>query len=242
MLMLSGSVTGLHAQILVDSARGIVGAEARLPIRYAGTPVDSIGTIAVEGEFLLSNATVFFPERFDGAGRDSLIAWKLTRLTDSTYSFSFTARFDSAGGPAGDTLCYLAGEALAGFDSVCVVRFSKLRVDGDSAADARGTLLTVSVGTPLPYVRFATLERNYPNPIRSGSRTTWAYRIDKPSTVKFHFYNIVGAETFVQDLGEQSGGVHLFSFTPTIETATGMYIVRMETSTGDAYQFMHVIR
>jgi hypothetical protein len=108
--------------------------------------------------------------------------------------------------------------------------------------DQRGRIVTTSVGTPIPYVRFATLERNYPNPIRSGSRTTWAYRIDKPSRVIFHFYNIAAAETFVQDLGLQPGGIHLFSFTPTIETASGMYIVRMETNTGDAYQFMHVIR
>jgi hypothetical protein len=240
--IICGGALPAAAQLAVDDARGLVGQEVRVPLRYTGSR-DSLDSISVSGRLHLGNATVFFPERFLDEAGAMLANWKLVRLNDSTYDISFTAPIiPPASGPPHDTVAYLAGEALAGFDSICTVTLSGIRINGDSAADASGRIITLSVGTPLPYVRFATLERNYPNPIRSGEKTTWAYRIDKPSKVVFRFYNLIGEERITADLGDQPAGIHTFSLTPTIETATGMYIVRMETSTGDAFQFMHVIR
>jgi hypothetical protein len=237
-----GGALPATAQLVVGDARGLVGQEVRVPLRYIG-PRDSLDSISVSGSLHLSNATVFFPERFTDTTGTTLANWRLQRLSDSTYNFSFTvAIVPPTNGSPGDTIAYLAGEALAGFDSVCIVTLSDLSINGDSAIDASGRIVTTSIGTPLPYVRFATLERNYPNPIRSGEKTTWAYRIDKPSQVIFRFYNLIGEERITADLGDQPAGIHTFSLTPTIETATGMYIVRMETSTGDAFQFMHVVR
>jgi hypothetical protein len=237
-----GGTLPATAQFAVDDARGLVGKEVRVPLRYSD-PRDSLDSISVSGRLHLGNATVFFPERFTDTTGTTLANWELKRLSDSTYDIRFTvAVTPPASGSSGDTIAFLAGEALAGFDSICVVTLSDLSINGDTAADASGRIVTVSIGTPLPYVRFATLERNYPNPIRSGEKTTWAYRIDKPSKIVFRFYNLIGEQRITADLGDQPAGIHTFSLTPTIETATGMYIVRMETSTGDAFQFMHVVR
>ncbi len=234
----SGSV---RAQISVSDVHGIVGEEVRLPVRYLGT-IDSLEPVTIAGSFLLGNPTVFFPERFTAAGSDSVVASELRRLTDSTYTFSVTILPRSAGRPGLDTIFHLAGEALAGFDSVTTVSFRDLRVDDVSAPPALGTITTTSIGTPLPYVRYATLEKNYPNPVIRGSSTTWTYRIDKQSLVRFIIYNPAGEEVIVMEEGVKPAGVHLITLVPGYDVAMGVYWARLNTNTGDAFQPMHVIR
>jgi len=233
---------GVRAQIVMNDTHGLVGEEVRIALRYPSLPGDSSATVKMEGDLTLSNPTVFFPERFDPPVGAVVLDQRLTRLTDSTYTFSLAVRFDSGERPGVDTLCYLAGEALAGYDSVCVVRLSNGTLDGGIFLPASGVVTTTSIGTPRPYVRYATLERNYPNPVFRGAKTTWTYRIDKQSLVGFTIYNIQGEEVIVMNLGVQSPGVHQISLTPGYDVATGIYWARLHTNSGDAYQPMHVLR
>lgn len=230
------------AQILAGNTHGFVGKEVQLPLRLANG-VDTGATITIEGAFQLSNPTVFFPERFAVAAGDTATAQRLTKLTDSTFTFAITIRTGSATPRAeGDTIVRLAGEALAGNDSVCVVSFSSLRLNGGEVGAAIGIITTTSIGTPRPYVRFATLEQNYPNPVLRFTPTTWAYRIDKDSPVKLILYTDLGEEYTILDQGFVPAGIHLITFTPGYDVSVGVYWARLVTNSGEAHKPMHVLR
>jgi len=231
------------AQIAVDTVRGVVGKTVGVPIRLApGGGNGWENPVTLSGRIRLSNPTAFYPQRFIAPAGDSVVNFTLRAEKDSIYIFSLTVRRDSIGRTAGDTLVYLAGEALAGSDSVCILRFEILSLDGSPVAGATGAVITQSIGTPLPYVRFATLEQNYPNPVSRGRRTTFAYRIDKRSDVRFHIYNLMGQELFVAQVGDTDIGPHLFVFVPEPTMPAGAYLIRLVTNSGSADKVMHVLQ
>lgn len=243
-LALSVVVPTMHAaaQIVADTARGLVGKEVRLSLRTASA-LDEVDSLTLRGSFLLGNATVFYPERFIGTGNTIVDRSELTRLSDSTYEFLIALRpANGAGLAAGDTLCMLAGEALAGYDSVCVITFTGVRANDGPASEARGVVITRSIGTPLPYIRYATLEPGYPNPAKRYQTVSWAFRIDKASPVRFSIYNLAGEMISDRDLGELAPGIYLEHFTIGFDVATGVYVIGLNTNSGDAWTWMHVVK
>lgn len=243
MLLLLLLPVAAGAQLSADTTYGVVGKTVSVPLHLA-RPVGngSPNPVTLYGRLRLGNPTVFYPQRFIAPSGDSILAFTLRAEKDSIYTFSITMRRDSTDRTAGDTLMYLAGEALAGSDSVCVLRFEALTLNDTSIADTRGVIITLSIGTPLPYVRFATLEQNYPNPVSRGKPTIFAYRIDKRTDVRFHIYNLVGQELFVAHVGDTDIGPHLFIFTPEPTMPTGPYFVRLVTNSGTADKVMHILQ
>jgi hypothetical protein len=221
-------VTGkLSAQLVLDTARGMVGERVQVPFALSA-PVESL---VLRGELKLSNPTVFYPETFLAVKPGMSLLSRITRLTDSTYTFELTLHSAPAG-----VICYLGGEALAGSDSICSVQLSALEANGERWPDTTGIIIVTSIGTPLPYSRFARLEPNYPNPAHRGLATTWAYRIDKQSVVRLVLYDTVGRTLEDFDLGERSKGIHVFAFTPPVSMATGLYWARLITNSGEFAQ------
>jgi hypothetical protein len=229
------------AQVVADTGRGLVGEEVRLALRTTSA-IDAADSLTLRGAFHLSNATIFYPERFVGTSQTEVLRSTLVRMTDSTYSFDVVLRAPGAALAPGDTLCMLAGEALTGYDSVCVVSFSGLRANDGPASEARGVIVSRSVGTPLPYVRYATLEPGYPNPARRYQTVTWGFRIDKLSPVRFSIYNTAGMRIAEHDLGERAPGIYVETFTIGFDVATGVYLVGLNTNSGDAWTWMHVVK
>jgi hypothetical protein len=209
-----------EAQISADTVRALIGEKASLAI-----VISAENPVKVSGEFLLSNSTVFYPEEFLKA--DSVV---LKKVNDSVYTFSFTAR---------DTV-FLKGEMLAGADSVCEISFKNITIDNSPAENFGGKIITQYPGDVVQYIRFATLETGFPNPAYRGQKITWAYRLDKPSNVKFGFYTILGKEILLMDLGEQNG-IKTFELTPDVNFAAGVYWVRLITNSGESLQQMMVV-
>jgi hypothetical protein len=236
------AATRAAAQITVDTVEAVVGQEARIVVRYSGPLYELAPPVEVKGRVKLGNSTVFYPQRLLFAPGDTITAPALKRLSDSIYTFSFTIAPARPARPGKDTLFTIAGEALAGSDSLCTVEISSASVGGFAAATASGIIHSTSIGTPFPYVRFARLEQNYPNPVPAGSGTTWAYRIDKASQVYFRIYDAAGRQVVDADLGEQPLGIHTFTLADASFLANGVYFVVMSTNSGDARQFMHVLR
>jgi len=228
------------AQLIVESARGNVGQEVRVVVRLNG--LQGGGQAICAGKIALGNSTVFYPERFVAPAGDSMIGFSLRPVTDSLYDFSLTLLNASNPRASGDTLAILTGEALAGSDSLCTLDLREVIVNGSPVGSASSRIVTTSIGPPLPYVRFATLEQNYPNPIRRGQSTTWGYRIDKPSDVRFVIYTSLGQELDVIHLGLQGVGPHIFTYLPGITTPSGVYWARLVTSTGSAEKPFHIVR
>lgn len=230
-----------HAQVIADTARGLVGDEVRLALR-TGVAIDSADSIILRGTFLLSNPTVFYPERFIAGARTSVRTYEIVRTNDSVYSFSVVLALIDRRIAIGDTLCVLAGEALAGFDTVCTVEFSGLRANDGPLKDAVGVIVTHSVGTPSSYVRHATLEQGYPNPAQRYQTVTWAFRIDKESAVSFAIYDLNGQRIANNDLGRLAPGIYTETFNIGYDVPTAPYLVELTTNTGIARGWMHVVK
>ena len=234
------------AQITVDTARGLVGEEVRLAVRTVAdidaTAIDSTGALMMRGSIHLSNPTVFYPERFTSSVGASIRRYELRKLTDSTYVFEVVISFPARRVASGDTLFMLAGEALAGYDSVAVVRFDGVRATDGLSYDATGIVITRSIGTPMPYVRYATLEQGYPNPASRFQTVTWAFRLDKQSQVSFGIYNLHGELISDRDLGRLGPGIHIETFTIGFDVAGGTYVVHLRTETGNAWTWMTVVK
>lgn len=228
----------LNASFTSDTARAYIGGDlARLPITVSTDDSASYRSFEISGYFKLSNPTVFYPENFaivDTLGQVDNIDLhnvNLLRLNDSIYEFKIFLSFH---GQAQDysTYLYLDGTALAGSDSICLVYFDSLVVNNKPNDAAIGTVITESIGTPLPYVRFAVLEPNYPNPVNIGQTTSWAYKIDKNSDVKFYIYDNAGQRKQIGYYPNQSKGVHVFKYTPEFYMCAGGYLIVMETNSG----------
>lgn len=229
-----------RAQLTIEPARGIVGKEARVVVLLSG--LDGAGASTFTGLLKLGNSTVFFPERFIAPTGDSVAGFSLRAVNDSLYDFSFTLMNIANPRPARDTLVILTGEALAGSDSICAITLIDVMNNGVPVGTATSLIITSSIGPPLPYIRFATLEQNYPNPIRRGQSTTWGFRIDKPSEVRFIIYTDLGQELEVVQLGLTGIGPHTFTYTPGLTQPSGIYWARMITNTGIAEKPFHIMR
>lgn len=230
------------AQRPLDTVRATIGKSAFAPFRWSGRFADLPSPVTVSGGFHLSNSTVFYPERFTLPDGDTLVESKLTRLTDSTYTFTLTIRPARTSRPGRDTLFLLGGETLAGSDSLSRISFNGVSLAGEPTAGADVIFISASIGSRPPYVRFATLEQNYPNPVPVGSGTTWAFRIDKASRVIFRIYDMSLREMVYADLGEQPIGIHTWTLADASILSNGAYVVRMTTNSGEAHRFMHVVR
>lgn len=228
------------AQFSADTARGLVGKEVVLSFLHRGGALEAGQIVTLRGDLELSNSTVFFPQVFRGSG-GAIADTVFERFNDSTYSFRLTMQIEKNVLP-GDTLFALAGEALTGSDSVTEVRFSNLFMNEVPFASFTAVILTQSIGPPFPYVRFAVLDPGRPNPTRPGLTVTWGFRIDRQSDVTFKIYDLVGKEVAVQELGTLDNGVYVNTFTPDFFFPSGMFIVRLISNSGDAFQVMHVVR
>ncbi len=211
------------AEVELADASGLVGEQMYVPVVLHGEG----GEAVVRAVLKLGNPTVFYPERFVAVQANVLQSARLARLTDSTWTVELRVQYET-----GDTVCVLRGEALAGSGAQCELVLQQVEVNDLPWPDASGMVSVTSVGTPLPYVRFARLEQNYPNPAIRGEITTWVYRIDKVSEVHLILYNYAGRTVDILRFGVQQPGVHRVPYHVSGQMATGLYWAQLITTSG----------
>lgn len=209
-----------------------VGKQYELPI----IKPTSIGVNTITANVKISNPTVFFPDGLSVRSRSTFTNQALTRLTDSTYTIQATFEVNDNS----DTAMFLWGTALAGNDSTTVLTFENFTVNGNIEPNYSINLLSTSVGTRRPYVRFSVFDPGFPNPISSQETITFAYQIDLPSDVRFYAVTLNGTQTLIGDFKNVPFGVHRFQFTPGPLWGSGNYWVMFETVTGTRYQPLHI--
>lgn len=209
-----------------------VGKQYELPIQL---PVTA-GTYSYTATVKLSNPTVFFPDGLSQTATSTISNHSLTRITDSTYTLIATVTANEAS----DTAFFLWGTALAGNDSTTTIQLRDFQVNTIPVSDYIFQLLTTSVGTRRPYVRFSVFDPGFPNPITSQETISFAYQIDIPSDVRFYAVTLNGTQTLIGDFKNVPFGVHTFQFTPGPLWASGNYWVMFETITGTRYQPLHI--
>lgn len=225
----------LIAQLKLMPASGTVGKEMQIIMSFeADSTLSSVSEM--QGVIHLTNPTLFYPERFVAAS--AIGSSELIRVNDSTYNF----KIKFLQNVTNDTLLGIAGEALAGNDSVGFLIIDSLVINNkknNSLLQAKIT--TQNIGSPLFYTRYSTLEQNYPNPVNRGKTTTWAYKIDKKMRVIFHIYNLIGEEFLADDLGILDHGVYKYTLNVDRQLPMGAYFIRLEAENNSATQVMHVV-
>ena len=240
-VILAGFST-VRAQVAVDTADAIVGKTVSLPFLFDRADTLLPGTaLTFSAELLLTRPTVFYPQTLTAGPALSVTASEIEQRTDSTYRISLSLHVDGEV-DAGDTLFLLNGEALAGSDSATDLVMTQVSVDGAAHADLIGRIRSASVGSRLPYVRFAILNPGRPNPTETGRLVTWGFRIDKRTEVEFRIYDMIGRLVNFHRYGILDQGVYLHTFTPDPAFPSGMFIVRLITNSGEDYEIMHVLR
>ena len=120
----------------------------------------------------------------------------------------------------------------AGNDSTDVVTYSVFSyLDPTKHIDSSiriSSSITVGIGDdindllPTGYI----LEQNYPNPFNPS--TNISFTLPVRSNVRLEFYNILGQQVEVMELGSQSSGQHSYEFDGSA-LASGVYFYRMVT-------------
>ncbi len=219
-----------ESQIVKDTLRGTVGEELCINFSLLNDTTIIGSSMTFRGKFKLSNPTVFYPENLVKNDKHTIAEATIKRFNDSIYTFSIIMNDIAVSDKfIGFSLC---GEALAGSDSICVVYFTDDTLNDYDYDNFKCVIITKSIGTPLPYIRFATLEQNYPNPVPGGISTKWFYRIDKTSEIVFSVIDYLGRETVVEKLNEQPEGINEFSLVPSLFFISGLYWLKMTTNSG----------
>lgn len=218
------------ASVSSDTARAIIGEKAIIPviIDYDGNQTE---TFSFSASFTLSNPTVFYPEVFYGVDDEPIPDSRLERINDSSYIIETFPEYDTV---SGKYVFSIFGEALAGNDSVCVLRFTNVKVEDQQQNDFTAVLITESSGPHYPYVRFIELEQNYPNPVRAGELTTFPLLIDKTSDIKYIIFDLNGQVVKKDILEALESGIHqiIYRIPPTM--SVGTYWIIIESSSGRA--------
>jgi hypothetical protein len=222
----------------MDTARGNTADTLTLALRSAQPLVERV---TLTGTLMLSNPTVFYPERLDAPSGITLAQALLQRQNDSMFTFSCVLQPSPTRVSSRDTLLLIRGEALAASDSICVVRLVNLRANGVPVAPAEGIIINQPFGAsrtqPRFFVRFARLSASVPNPIARGQELTWVYQIDRPSDVTIVLYDVTGRELKRLAQGSQPLGVRSVRFAPLVgEFSPGLHWARLITNTGEAVQ------
>ncbi|MBI5325354.1 MAG: hypothetical protein HZB41_08815 [Ignavibacteriae bacterium] len=219
------------SQIQAQYAEGITGDEIQIiitvPVSFA-----TIGINALEGKIHLSNPTVFYPDSITNLSGFIMTPDITQNIHDSAWIFK--TEFEKSN--SNDSLIYLMlyGEALAGTDSTCFLKFTGIKLNEISVNDFT-TKVTIHRGSiPSNYIRFAKIIKYYPNPVEDERPTKWYYLIDKSTIVEFYIIDYRGKETFLVNLGEKSIGIHEFDFTPEMGFSSGWYWMKLKTTIGES--------
>ena len=227
------STANVFPQFYCDTAKGYVGDYINVPIHYINNG-DSISQFKIIGSFYLSNPTVFFPNQFITAIGTITKNSSITRMSDSIYNFelgisNITLLFK-------DTLTfYLSGELLAGYDTVCFLKFFDVKFDINPVNNFYDTVYSNTKGSSLRYVRLPHLQEGIPNPVWAGSSAIWNYNIDKPSDVIFIVYNILG-EAVLERKFFSLAGFQQFALSFDNTFPAGYYLLKFSSNSGDDFQ------
>lgn len=222
----------VQAQIELVPATGVVGEKVRVPVVLYGNG----GDITVRALLRLSNPSVLYPEQLVEVHAGALLSKQIVRQSDSVWSIEFQARYQS-----GDTVCALEAEMLAGSAAQCTLSVDSVEANQQPWKPTSAVVLATSVGTPLPYVRFARLGVNFPNPAVPGETTTWVYRIDKASAVELSLHTLDGREIDRLRFGVQQPGLYKVPYRVSIDWAAGVYWAQLWTGSGLSFQTFMVM-
>ncbi len=224
----------LCGQFEATDETGLVGEKICINISFAADIIEDTiiasDTIAISGEFHLSNPTVFYPELFTIPDDYTLIETIISRFSDSTYSFILSFRIDRI---ISDSVSFkFCGEALAGSDSLCQISFSGMNLNDKPIRNFESIVKISTIAGTIPYIQFPRITNIYPNPVRAGESLIIQYYIYKKSNVKFYLLNVAMQEKLIANIKSVEPGIHEVVYTTSRQFAAGAYWIVMKTNFG----------
>ncbi|GIV22224.1 MAG: hypothetical protein KatS3mg023_3975 [Armatimonadota bacterium] len=208
----------LPARAEIDTTRGVVG--STLCFRRTMTLADRC---VFRCGVWLSNPTVWYPQ----SARIGQSAATLRRESDTLW------QLEALQETAGSVDVELCGVVLAGSDSVCIVRLDADSLCSSVLRSLEQVLIVASVGPPLPYLRFARLEGPFPMPMVREEPFAVLIALDATSRAVLQLFDVLG-RVVTQWAFELERGVHRVTLTLPVGTSPGLYVLRLESSSGAA--------
>lgn len=220
------------SQFYGDRAAGYVGEIIDSPVHFICDTTLNISKFKITGSLFVSNPTVFYPEQFKTTVGKITDDTKIVRVNDSIYNFVVGIGGFATKYPVDTITFYLSGELLAGYDTVCNLKFFNMELDTLRQNNFVDTVYSFTKGPVMRYIRLARLDEGYPNPVWPGTSVTWNYNIDKPSDVVFTIYSVLGEEVLERKIFSNAGlQQFVLSFDNTF--AAGYYILKFSSNSGD---------
>lgn len=227
----------LNAQ--TDTTIAEVGSDACLIFKLKDENIKN-SKLVLSGIIKIDNPTLFYPEKFSVPSNFQILEQTIDRIDDSSRSFSILLNNDSGADSLNLSIC---GTVLAGAYALCEITIDSLELSGKSSTlSFSSVLLAQSIGAPLTYVRFAFLNEGYPNPVFDNGFIKFVYRIDAISDIIFIIYDDRGKEIYYFDDGVKPIGYHDFNFQIPNIIASGIYLIRMKTNSGESIRNFLIIK
>lgn len=226
------------SQLYSENVIGLIGSKINIPIYLDSNFESGSDIITIQGVLTLEKPEVFIPEKFKSSNYD--LEYNFVRINNSTYNFNLIIRNITK--PYKNPVIYLNGEALASSDTICYLLFDGIYINNQQYNEFSSNVILSNYDIPMPYIRLAVLEQNYPNPVNSGNQTTWVYKIDKNSKVIFKMYNLLMKEVFAEDLGDINKGVNEYIFKYSSEFSAGCYWMSLNADSEVVYKKFLIIK
>lgn len=214
-------------KISSDTTIAVIGEQSIITIyiEFDQIPGDKV---QFNAEMLITNPTLFYPDAMLPLDESEVINIKILRINDSSYNLNGSINLsDQAKFGIG-----LRGFNLAGSDTICILKFSNVRIGGIPLDEFESVILINSSGIPMPYLRIAKIETPYPNPVQSGSSCKFPYNIDKISDISFDLIDINGCTITSFKKKAVNKGRHDLTFDASTQLPAGEYWLRMISNSG----------
>ncbi len=197
-------------------------------------------SILLECNFELSNPLVFYPQVLIGNSNFEISRSELTRENDSIYSLLIEIKPNNIENKKINI--GLCGELLAGNDSICIVSFYNVKLNNSKIGDFDIKINSNNIGSKFPYLRFAKIQQNAPNPVYAGNITKWAYTVDIAQDINFLVYDLLGRIIFQEKKRIDSPGTHFYYLMIDKLTYAGVYYFKLNGEYSKAGRYFSVIK
>jgi hypothetical protein len=175
----------------------------------------------------LHNPSLIYPLEFS-INTTSARNLRLERLNDSTYSIKSTFQGKINQNYELNILC----EILAGNDSICSVSLENITLNSEQINGKEYQIKVNTLNYELPYLRFTTILKVYPNPVFGNSNLYIEYLCDIAGEVEFYLSGLLGQYYFLKKNTIITTGLQKDFIPINYDILSGSYRIEIRTKFG----------
>lgn len=175
----------------------------------------------------IENPTLIYPQfvRINSISTDLQV---IRRINDSTYGIEISFAEDATSEVFIEVVCLV----LAGNDFTSKISFIQTRINSENFPDISYVVHVKTLNNELPYLRFPTFLRIYPNPLFDRDVVNIEYINDVLGDIDIYLYDALGREYFVKKSINSILGVQVESLELNKNILSGLYQIELRTKFG----------